>query len=106
MTSTEHLLFKVAEECAETAQRAAKAACFGMEQVQHRNDDRPEQNPHKLTNRQRLYDEFLDLCATLQPLDFELPAPLHNASDNAILAEKRLKKLRYMDFARAEGTLT
>lgn len=105
MNITEHLLFKVAEECAETAQRASKAARFGMEQVQRHLDDKSWQNPDLLTNRQRLYEEFIDLCATMQMLDFVLP-DIHNAGDLIILQERHQRIVKYLDFSREHGTLT
>lgn len=55
MNRLEHLLWVLAEECAEVAQRASKAARFGMDEVQ------PGQ---ELTNEERLWQEMNDLCAT------------------------------------------
>lgn len=54
MNRTEHLLWVLAEECAEVAQRASKAARFGLDEVQ------PGQ---ALTNEERLWQEMCDLCA-------------------------------------------
>lgn len=54
MNRTEHLLWVLAEECAEVAQRASKAARFGLDEVQ------PGQ---ELTNEERLWQEMCDLCA-------------------------------------------
>lgn len=54
MTRTEHLLFILAEECAEVAQRAAKAARFGLDEIQ------PGQT---LTNAARIKVEMVDLIA-------------------------------------------
>ena len=49
-----HLLWILAEECAEIAQRASKASRFGMDEVQP---------GHALTNEQRIWQEMNDLAA-------------------------------------------
>lgn len=56
MNRTEHLLTILAEECAEVAQRAAKALRFGLEEVQ------PGQ---EATNAERLLAELVDLDAVI-----------------------------------------
>lgn len=53
MTRLEHLLWVLAEECAEVAQRVSKAARFGMDEVQ------PGQ---ELTNEERIWQEMNDLA--------------------------------------------
>lgn len=53
MTKIEHLLWCLAEECAEVAQRASKAARFGLDEIQ------PGQS---LTNEERLWQEMNDLA--------------------------------------------
>jgi hypothetical protein len=68
MNRQEHLLTIVGEEGAEITQRATKANRFGLEQVQQARDDRPEQNPERLTNRERILEEFYDLVAVLDML--------------------------------------
>ena len=65
MTREEHLLTIAMEECNEVAQRISKALRFGMEQVQQDADDAPEQNPQKLTNKERIYLEYYHLRAVL-----------------------------------------
>jgi NTP pyrophosphatase (non-canonical NTP hydrolase) len=62
MTRVEHLLFILAEECAEISQRVSKAARFGLYEVQ------PGQN---LTNVERMVAEYNDLLAVAQMLDEE-----------------------------------
>lgn len=54
MNRLEHLLWVLAEECAEVAQRASKAARFGIDEVQ------PGQ---ALTNEERIWQEMNDLAA-------------------------------------------
>ena len=69
MNRLEHLLTIVTEECVETAQRVSKALRFGLAQVQQARDDKPEQNPERLNNRQRIIGEFHDLLATMDMAD-------------------------------------
>jgi NTP pyrophosphatase (non-canonical NTP hydrolase) len=60
MTREQHLLTVLAEECAEVAQRAAKAVRFGMAEVQPGQD---------ADNRARLEAELGDLMGMLDMLD-------------------------------------
>lgn len=62
MKRIEHLLFIIAEECAEVAQRASKAARFGLDEVQPGQDH---------DNMLRLWLEFNDLYAAMQMLHDE-----------------------------------
>lgn len=59
MTRTEHLLWILAEECAEIAHRASKAARFGLQEVQ------PGQGK---TNAERLVDELADISGVVRML--------------------------------------
>ena len=59
MTREEHLLVKVTEECGETAQRAAKALCFGMTEAQ---------SPDHSSNAVRLVEEYNDLVSIMEIL--------------------------------------
>lgn len=66
MNRAEHLMTIVMEECDEVSQRVSKAKRFGMLQVQQARGDKPEQNPERLTNKQRILDEFYDLVAVME----------------------------------------
>ncbi len=57
MDRTDHLLWNIAEECAEIAQRASKAARFGLKEVQ------PGQ---AFPNDQRIWHEMADLIAVME----------------------------------------
>lgn len=57
MTRTDHLLWNIAEECAEVAQRASKAARFGLKEVQAGQD---------FPNDQRIWHEMADLIAVME----------------------------------------
>lgn len=72
MTREDHLMFIAMEECDEVSQRISKAARFGMYQIQEDANDKPEENPNKLTNRSRIIDELNDLMAVLEMLGISL----------------------------------
>jgi NTP pyrophosphatase (non-canonical NTP hydrolase) len=93
MTRTEHLLTILAEECAEVAQRASKAARFGMSEVQ------PGQ---ELSNASRLAYEMTDLIAVYLMLtgftgiDCESPG----------VREKRAKVEQFLAYSAECGTVS
>lgn len=93
MTRLEHLLWVLAEECAEVAQRASKAARFGMNNVQEGQD---------LTNEQRLWHEFNDLLGVAEMIteyrDFGSP-------DFSAIEAKKAKVERFLKFSEECGTL-
>ena len=103
MTRLEHLLTTVAEEAVEVAQRATKALRFGLEQVQEDADDRPEQNPERLTNRQRLMDEFFQLRAVLGMAGMD--AWDNSGRAKTVEARKVANVERYLERSRRCGTL-
>ena len=99
MTRNEHLMTIAMEECSEIAQRISKALRFGLEQVQEDADDAPEQNPDRLTNRERIRKEYSDLAAMLEMIG--IGAPLGREMD-----AKRAKVERYLQRSQRCGTLT
>ena len=101
MTRDEHLLTIAAEECAEVAQRCAKALRFGLSQVQHAPDDKPEQNPELLNNLERIRREYVDLTAVLTMIDSGLTRMTETE-----LRAKRAKVNRYLEMSLGLGTLT
>lgn len=88
MNETEHLLTVLTEECCEVAERACKAARFGLAEIQ---PGQPEDN------KRRIEKELADLVATAELLGFTI-----RDEDKAAKREK-LKK--FMDYARSIGTL-
>lgn len=92
MNRTEYLLTVVAEECAEVAQRAAKAARFGLDQIQVD----PHENPDGLTNRERIVGEYNDLIGTLQMLGLDVQRP-------GLQQKKQAKVTHYLERGAAEG---
>lgn len=95
MTATQHLLVKAAEECNEIAQRAIKAARFGLDEIQ------PGQ---MLNNAERLVDEYLDLVVVLQILDgagyINIP---HLDDASAQLDAKRRRLAKYYAYSQQRG---
>ncbi len=94
MNTTEYLLSKLAEECAEVTQRATKAQRFGLDEVQ------PGQY---LNNRQRLTDEVEDLLVILSMLEDRGIVVLDHLE--SAVDEKEAKILKYMEYSRQCGTL-
>lgn len=99
MTRTEHLLFIMAEECAEVAQRASKAARFGIFEVEPGQDE---------TNLRRLGGEIADLYAAIQILMDE-----HNKGCTLSFGElsermmaKREKVEKFLAYSQECGTLS
>jgi hypothetical protein len=112
MNRQEHLLTSVMEECNEVGQRVSKAMRFGVEQVQIAADDRPEQNPGRLTNRERILSEFYDLLASMEMAGLiELKQYTHSDAMWLIvpavaIEAKKAKIERYLEKAKQHGTLT
>lgn len=91
MNRTEHLLFTLAEECAEVAQRASKAARFGLDEIQ----------PGQVqTNEARIWDEMNDLAA-LGEMIIALRGQ-GGLSRDAIDAKKR-KVERFIEYSKQCG---
>ena len=102
MNLTEHLLTIAGEECAEIAQRTAKALRFGLNQTQMDADDRPEENPERLDNRERIRREYLHLIAVMDMLGIYV-----NGDDvHAHIVAKKERVRKYLERSRRDGTLT
>lgn len=86
MTTQEHLLAILAEECAEIAQRASKALRFGLDEIQ------PEQ---PLTNAERIMEEFDDLRGVVGMMQDRALLPGSVARRIQAKQEKVGKFLRY-----------
>jgi NTP pyrophosphatase (non-canonical NTP hydrolase) len=100
MTRHEHLMTIAMEECAEVAQRIAKAQRFGMSQIQQDADDKPEENPGRLSNRARIVDELNDLMAMMEMIGISLLD-----IDGKKMYAKREKVERYLKRSQQCGTL-
>lgn len=103
MTRTEHLLFILAEEAAEVAQRASKAARFGLAEVQ------PGQEH---TNARRLMDEVNDFVAVYQMLAGPVvspTSPLFKGDPHewqAAITAKQCRVAAFLRYSEQCGTLT
>lgn len=93
MRRHEHLLWSLAEECAEVAQRASKASRFGLKEIE------PGQ---KLNNAKRITEEVNDLIGIISILVYEklIPPPSQKKVDKKIL-----KIGKYLSYAKTCGTL-
>lgn len=105
MTRDEHTGVTVIEECCELGQRVAKALRFGLEQIQEDSDDKPEQNPGRLTNRARARQEFGDLLGMLDLAGIIDLAQINDPELRAyaFLKQKRFEK--YLERSERCGTL-
>lgn len=94
MNRIEHLLTNLGEECAEVAQRASKAARFGVMEVQPGQD---------MNNARRIMNEIEDMIGVVEMLQAEgvLPQP-----DRGRINAKKDKVEKYLTYARACGTLS
>lgn len=92
MTVEQHLLVRAMEECGEIAQRISKAMVFGMSEVH------PDEhvNPKKLTNRERIIEEYNDLIGVLQMLHLDV-------RDDGMIGAKIVKVYKYIDYSRSLG---
>ncbi len=96
LNHTEYLLTKLAEECAEVAQRATKALTFGIDEVQ------PGQ-PH--TNAERLVHELADLAAVVGMMQDYNAIAVNLHEFRQAVERKRLKLDWYMEYSRQQGCL-
>lgn len=95
MTRTEYLLFSLAEECAEVAQRASKAARFGLTEVQ---------SGQPLDNAQRIMDELEDIRVIVELLRNDGHLSI-GPIESERFAAKIAKVEKYMKYAEQCGTL-
>ena len=97
MNRKEYLTVKVSEESHEVGQRACKAACFGMDEIQ------PGQN---LDNRERLWGEFADLVGILEMLFPEIDIIEIVKALRPQIDAKKIKVEKFMRYSEECGTLT
>lgn len=98
MTRTEHLLVILAEECNEVAHRVAKALRFGLEEIEPGNE---------YTNAQRILLEHEHVETLIEMLKREGKLPTKYDYNFASIRrnEKRKAVEKYLEYARALGTL-
>ena len=97
MNRQEHLLWILAEECGEVAQRASKAARFGMLEVQE---------GQKLNNAERILEEHADMLGAMEMLIEEgyIKMPDMSARMNAMIKAKKEKIKKYLAYSASVGT--
>ena len=96
MNTNEYLMTQAASECNEVAHRISKALQFGINEVE------PGQ---ALTNAERIVAEFADLCGVMSMLEDRGLLSIDDASMAQAMLAKRAKVLRYMEYAKQQGTL-
>jgi hypothetical protein len=109
MTKEQFLLNKLAEECAEVAQRAIKSVQFGSQQVWKQGEvagGRADIPNEGLNNAQRLTSELIDL-AIISGLLGELGAisPPTETEFEEMEKMKIAKLNKYLAFSRELGTI-
>lgn len=95
MTRSDHLLWILAEECAEVAQRASKAARFSLSE---------EQPGQAMSNAERIMQEVADLMAVVEMLVAENLLRWPDDYDSLIRA-KQAKVEHYLKHSAANGRL-
>lgn len=94
MNKIEYLLVKLAEECAETSQRATKALTFGVDEIQE---------GQELTNAERIIYEFNDIMTIMIELN-RLGVFKEIVNEDMILSKKD-KLQKYMIYSQEKGCL-
>jgi hypothetical protein len=110
MTKEQFLLMKLAEECAEVAQRAIKSMQYGSQQVWKKGEvagGREVIPDEGLNNAQRLTSELMDLgimCGLLEKLGAIAPPPKGYEFEE--MQEAKIAKLnKYLAFSRELGII-
>jgi NTP pyrophosphatase (non-canonical NTP hydrolase) len=93
MTIRQFLLAKLAEECAEVAQRAMKQQQFGPDEIQEGQD---------FMNRERLLNEFVDLLAVAEFL-LEINEIPSEVNLDLLIEQKRAKVNKYLKLSQELG---
>lgn len=95
MNRVDHLLWNLAEECAEVAQRVSKAARFGLHEIQ------PGQS---FTNAERIMHEYADILGAIRLLTEEgiLERP---ENFEELIQRKKDRFEKYLEISKAQGRL-
>jgi hypothetical protein len=102
MTIKQFYLLKLAEECAEVAQRASKQMQFGPDEVQaHRSDSGGKDG--LLPNKTRLLNEFTDLCGVADALRELGELDLDSVDYDEVIANKKARLKKYLEYSQSLG---
>ncbi|CAB3784670.1 hypothetical protein [Pararobbsia alpina] len=94
MTLSQYFLVKIAEEAAEVAQIALKAAHFGLSEVQPGRDE---------SNAQRIYAEMNDLLAMVYELGNVANGEFDFIEDDSAQVNKMEKVASYLGYSQSLG---
>lgn len=104
MTRTEHLLFILAEECTEVAQRCSKAARFTLDERQAENKMATElTRESKYSNGERISLELTDIIAVAEMLLEEGSIAVFNHP--SLKHEKKIRVEEFLGYSKKVGTL-
>ena len=95
MNRTEHLLTCLMEECSEIQKVVAKALRFGL-------DDHAPDTTEK--NSESISGEIVDLLAIIEMLEERNIIPILKTPE--LIQQKKGKVLKYMEYAKEQGTLS
>lgn len=112
MNRNQFILMKLAEECAEVAQRAIKSMQFGAEEVQKNSPSENKAAETFLTNKSRLSDELTDLfiMASLATEAGEVDVAASIVFDDVEKIQNRMKEKigklnKYLAYSRELGVI-
>lgn len=112
MNRNQFILMKLAEECAEVAQRAIKSMQFGAEEVQNNSPSQNTRPETSLTNKVRLNEELVDLliivalAAQAGEVSIEADIVFDDFLKFRTTREDKIKKLnKYLAYSRELGTI-
>lgn len=112
MTKVQYLLTCIAEECAEVAQRASKAARFGLYESQDQSGDLSGGVAGKRSNYCRLLEEYSDIKALVSMLEQEVPYVQRTSTDfsreqlGELIEKKKQRVRKYMNYSRDVGQVS
>ena len=104
MTRTEHLLFILAEECTEVAQRCSKAARFTLDERQAENKLATElTRESKYSNGERISLELTHIFAVAEILVLSGVIPDFGQTEQTL--SKKIKVEEFLGYSEKVGTL-
>jgi hypothetical protein len=96
LNEQEYLLTCLGEEGVEVAQRVTKALRFGLDEVQPGQD---------MNNRQRILYEWVDMIAVMDMLSTLGILDVGTMDFNEMIAAKKAKITKYLNYAKSVGAV-